>query len=114
MDHYSPLVEASHVLTPFGGGIDSVVTVSKLSGVVAQSLFIVSPKGGLFEPLERTASATSLPIIRARRELDPQILSGDSTFYNGHVPVTSMVTLLAVVAAIASGRGGVAMSNEQI
>ena len=112
VDHYSPLVEASHVLTPFGGGIDSVVTVSKLSGVVAQSLFIVSPKGGLFEPLERTAAATSLPIIRARRELDPQILSGDSTFYNGHVPVTAMVTLLAVVAAIASGRGGVAMSNE--
>jgi hypothetical protein len=112
VEHYAPLVEPSHVLTPFGGGIDSVVTVSQLSGVVLQSLFIVSPASGVFEPLERTAAITGLPIVRARRSLDPQILSGDETFFNGHVPVTTMVTLLAVVAAIAAGRGAVAMSNE--
>jgi len=37
---------------------------------------------------------------------------GDDSFFNGHVPVTTMVTLLAAVAAVASGRGGVALSNE--
>lgn len=108
----SPLLDTSRVLTPFGGGIDSVVTVSQLNPGLQQSLFVVSPADGRFEPLEATAAVTGLPIVRARRELDPQILSGDESFFNGHVPVTTMVTLLGVVAGLASGRGGVVMSNE--
>jgi hypothetical protein len=108
----SPLLDNRRVLTPFGGGIDSVVTVCELAPTVEQTLFVVSPSAGRFEPLENTAAVTGLSIVRAQRELDPQILSGDDSFFNGHVPVTAMVTLLAVVAAVASGRGGVAMSNE--
>jgi hypothetical protein len=100
------------VLTPFGGGIDSVVTVEKLRGLVDQALFVVSPSSGRFTPLEATAAATGLDVVRASRTLDPQIVRGDESFFNGHVPVTTMVTLLAAVAAVASGRGGVALSNE--
>jgi hypothetical protein len=105
-------LDGARVLTPFGGGIDSVVTVEALRGVVDQSLFVMSPPSGRFAPLERTASATGLKVVRATRHLDPAILAGDPTFLNGHVPVTAMVTLLAAAAAAASGRGGVAMSNE--
>ena len=108
----TPVIDPHRVLTPFGGGIDSVVSVTELSPALEQSLFIVSPSSGRFEPLERTAAVSGLPIIRATREIDPQILKGDSEFFNGHVPVTMMVTLLAVLAALASGRGGVVMSNE--
>lgn len=108
----SPLVDASRVLTPFGGGIDSVVSVTQLNPALDQSLFIMSPASGRFEPLEATAALTGLPVVRARRQLDPQILSGNPSFFNGHVPVTAMVTLLAVVAGVASGVGGVVMSNE--
>jgi hypothetical protein len=111
-EQYAPFADSSRVLTPFGGGIDSVVTVTELNVELEQSLFIVSPDTGRFEPLEATAGVTGLPIVRARRQLDPQILSGDDNFFNGHVPVTAMVTLLAVVAGVASGRGGVVMSNE--
>lgn len=111
-ERYEPLLDASMVLTPFGGGIDSVVTVCELNSGLRQTLFIVSPVGGRFEPLERTAAVTALPVVRARRQLDAQILSGDDNLFNGHVPVTAMVTLLAVVAGVASGRGGVVMSNE--
>jgi hypothetical protein len=109
---YEPFVDTNRVLTPFGGGIDSVVTVEKLRGHVDQSLFVVSPSAGRFEPLEATAAATGLDVIRASRTLDPQIVRGDESFFNGHVPVTTMVTLLGAVAAVASGRGGVALSNE--
>ena len=109
---YEPFVDTSRVLTPFGGGIDSVVTVEKLRGLVDQALFVVSPSSGRFTPLEATAAVTGLDVIRASRTLDPQIVRGDESFYNGHVPVTTMVTLLAAVAAVASGRGGVALSNE--
>lgn len=112
LEPFDPFLDPSRVLTPFGGGIDSVVTVEKLRGVLDQSLFIVSPASGRFAPLEDTAAVAGLDIIRATRTLDPQIVAGDEAFYNGHVPVTAMVTLLASIAAVASGRGGVALSNE--
>ncbi|MGC2486767.1 MAG: hypothetical protein WA359_11060 [Acidimicrobiales bacterium] len=100
------------VLVPFGGGIDSVVTVESLSRDLDTSLFIVSPGTGRFTPLEATAAQTGLPIVRATRHLDAQLLAGNDSFFNGHVPVTAMVTLLGAMAAVASGRGGVVMSNE--
>ncbi len=104
--------DTSRVLTPFGGGIDSVVTTHQLQGLVDQALFVVSPESGRFGPLEATGAVTGLEVVRATRSLDPQILSGDPALFTGHVPVTAMVSLLAAVAALGTGRGGVAMSNE--
>jgi hypothetical protein len=89
-----------------------VVTVERLRGLVDQSLFVVSPSTGRFEPLEATAAVTGLDIVRATRTLDPQILVKNESFFNGHVPVTAMVILLGAIAAVASGRGGVALANE--
>ena len=109
---YAPDLDPRRVLTPFGGGIDSVVTLTQLLGHVDQSLFIVSPPSGRFLPLENTAAVSTLPVVRATRSLDEQLLDDDETWWHGHVPVTAMITLLAAVAAVASGRGGVAMSNE--
>ena len=105
-------LEPERVLTPFGGGIDSVVAVSELSSDLDQSLFVVSPRSGPFEPLEATAAVTGRTVVRATRELDPAIVAGDPSFFSGHVPVTAMITLLAAAAAVADGRGGVVMSNE--
>jgi len=107
-----PETDPQRVLVPFGGGIDSVVTTSQLAAHLDQALFVVSPPGGRFAPLEATAAVTQREIVRATRVLDEQILAGDETFFNGHVPVSAMFTLLAAVAALASGRGGVVMSNE--
>jgi UDP-N-acetyl-alpha-D-muramoyl-L-alanyl-L-glutamate epimerase len=105
-------LDPERVLVPFGGGIDSVVTTATLADHLDQTLFIVSPSGGRFAPLEETAAVTDLEIVRATRHLDAQILGDGESFFHGHVPVTAMVTLLAAVAAVASGRGGVVMSNE--
>ena len=104
-------LDPERVLVPFGGGIDSVVTTAMLADHLDQTLFIVSPSSGRFAPLEETAAVTGLEVVRATRTLDPQLL-GDEPFFHGHVPVTAMVTLLAAVVAVASGRGGVVMSNE--
>jgi UDP-N-acetyl-alpha-D-muramoyl-L-alanyl-L-glutamate epimerase len=112
VEPFDPFLDPQRVLTPFGGGIDSVVTVERLRGLVDQSLFIMSPPSGRFEPLEATAAVTGLDIVRATRTLDPQILNADESFFNGHVPVTAMVVLLSAIAAVASGRGGVALANE--
>jgi hypothetical protein len=108
----TPDTNAQRVLVPFGGGIDSVVTTTQLNEGLDQALFVVSPRSGRFAPLEATAAVTKRAMVRATRVLDEQLLTSDDTFFHGHVPVTAMVTLLAAVAAVATGRGGVVMSNE--
>ena len=104
--------DSTSVLTPFGGGIDSIVTVEELRPHVDQTLFVVSPAAGRFDPLEASAAVTTLPIARASRTLDSAIRTPGPSFFLGHVPVTAMVTLLAATSAVRTGRGGVAMSNE--
>ncbi|MHB8333995.1 MAG: hypothetical protein ACYDEH_03705 [Acidimicrobiales bacterium] len=106
-------LDPRRVLTPFGGGIDSIVTVETLADDLDQTLFVVSPDRGRFDALEAAAAVTGRPVVRATRSLDPSLLAGDPSFLRGHVPVTAMVTLLGALAAVASDRGGVVMSNEQ-
>jgi hypothetical protein len=98
---------------PFGGGIDSIVTVELVRDRADPALFIVSRPGDLFEAIERPAAVTGLPIVRAEREIDPQLLrSREFGFRNGHVPVTGIISAIAVMAAALDGRDAVVMSNE--
>jgi hypothetical protein len=101
-------------LIPFGGGIDSIVTVEgvrKRTGDIA--LFVVSRPGDRFAAIERPAAVSGLPVIRAGREIDPQLLrSAELGFLNGHVPVTGIISAIAVLAATLGGRDAVVMSNE--
>ena len=105
-------LDPSRVLVPFGGGIDSVVSVETLPAHLDQTLFVVSPASGRFAALDQTAAVTGRPVVRATRAIDPQVLHGGDGQLRGHVPVTAMITLLAAVAAVSTGRGGVVMSNE--
>jgi UDP-N-acetyl-alpha-D-muramoyl-L-alanyl-L-glutamate epimerase len=101
------------VLIPFGGGIDSIVTVEMMRDQPGAALFIVSRPGDRFLAIERPAAVTGLPIVRAEREIDPQLLiSKELGFLNGHVPVTGIISAIAVMAGVLSGRGTVVMSNE--
>jgi UDP-N-acetyl-alpha-D-muramoyl-L-alanyl-L-glutamate epimerase len=101
-------------LVPFGGGMDSLVSV----GLVARStpdasLFVVSGVHDRFDAIEQAAATTGLPVLRATRQLDDAILrSRELGFLNGHVPVTGIVSAIAVLAAAMSGRDAVVMSNE--
>jgi hypothetical protein len=101
-------------LIPFGGGIDSIVTVEGVRAAAPESaLFIVSSEGNRFEAIEVAALVTGLPIVRAQRRLDAKVLrSRELGFRNGHVPVTGVVSAIAVMAAVLDGRDAVVMSNE--
>lgn len=103
-----------HPLIPFGGGIDSIVVVEQTrAGQPDAALFVASTSDVPFEPIERTAEITGLPVFRARRHLDPKILaSAERGYFNGHVPVTGVLSALAVLLAVAHGRDSVVMSNE--
>jgi UDP-N-acetyl-alpha-D-muramoyl-L-alanyl-L-glutamate epimerase len=104
----------ARALVPFGGGIDSIVTVEGVREVAADvALFVVSRPGDRFAAIERPAAVSGLPVIRAGREIDPQLLrSGELGFLNGHVPVTGIISAIAVLAAVLDDRDVVVMSNE--
>jgi UDP-N-acetyl-alpha-D-muramoyl-L-alanyl-L-glutamate epimerase len=101
-------------LIPFGGGIDSLVTVAALARRDLDSaLCIVHPPGQRFAAIEDAAAATGLPITRISRELDPLVRRSDELgFFNGHVPITAVITAAALVAAVLAGRDAVVLSNE--
>jgi UDP-N-acetyl-alpha-D-muramoyl-L-alanyl-L-glutamate epimerase len=105
---------SSRALIPFGGGIDSIVTVEKIRALAADcALFVVSKPGARFDAIEAPAAVAGLPVVRAGREIDPQLLrSADLGFRNGHVPVTGIISAIAILAAALDGRDAVVMSNE--
>lgn len=104
---------AKRPLVPFGGGIDSIVTVELVRPVADAALFVVSRPGDRFAAIERPAAVTGLPVVRAEREIDPQVLrSRELGFLNGHVPVTGIISAIGVMAAVLDGRDALVMSNE--
>jgi len=100
-------------LVPFGGGIDSIVTVEHVRRRADAALFVVSRPGDRFDAIERPAAVSGLPVLRAGREIDPQLLrSAELGFRNGHVPVTGILSAIAVLCAVLNDRDVVVMSNE--
>ncbi len=102
-------------LVPFGAGIDSIVTAEHVARRhPGTSLFVVSRAGDRFEAIEGAAKVTGLPIVRADRRIDPSVLrSAESGFVNGHVPVTGILSAIAVMAAVLGGHDAVVMANER-
>jgi UDP-N-acetyl-alpha-D-muramoyl-L-alanyl-L-glutamate epimerase len=101
-------------LIPFGGGIDSIVTVEGIREHTQDiALFVVSRPGARFDAIEQPAAVSGLPVVRADREIDPQLLrSTELGFRNGHVPVTGIISAIAILAATLDNRDAVVMSNE--
>jgi UDP-N-acetyl-alpha-D-muramoyl-L-alanyl-L-glutamate epimerase len=109
-----PAAHGRRPLVPFGGGIDSIVTVEGVRARTADiALFVVNRPGDRFAAIERPAGVSGLVILRAGREIDPQLLrSAELGFLNGHVPVTGIISAIAVLAAVLNDRDAVVMSNE--
>jgi hypothetical protein len=100
-------------LVPFGGGIDSIVTVELVRPLADAALFVVSRPGDRFAAIERPLAVTGLPVVRAERRIDDQVLrSAELGFLNGHVPVTGILSAIGVMAAALDGRDALVMSNE--
>ncbi len=109
----TPPTPRPRALVPFGGGIDSIVVVERVRRLADAALFVVSRPGDSFDAIEVPAAVSGLPVVRAEREIDPQLLrSAELGFLNGHVPVTGILSAIAVLAAVLDDRDAVVMSNE--
>lgn len=110
----STRTEGSQPLIPFGGGLDSIVTVESIRAEHPDAaLFILGRHGVRFEAIEGAAAVTGLPVLRADQQLDEKIRrSAQLGYRNGHVPVTGVLSAIAVLVAMLHGRDAVVMSNE--
>jgi hypothetical protein len=89
------------------------VTVEQVRQRADVALFVVSRPADRFDAIEQPAAVTGLPVVRAEREIDPQLLrSAELGFLNGHVPVTGILSAIAALAAVLENRDAVVMSNE--
>jgi hypothetical protein len=104
-----PLPRRSAVLV--GGGKDSLVSVEMLrAGGEPMTLFAVNPK----KPILECAAASGLPFVQVRRYLDPLLFElNEKGALNGHVPITAIVSFIAVAAAFVEGYDTVVLSNER-
>jgi UDP-N-acetyl-alpha-D-muramoyl-L-alanyl-L-glutamate epimerase len=95
---------------PVGGGKDSIVTIEclKQSG---EPLVLFSL--GDAEPINACIAAANLPSIRVHRRLDAGLFElNQKGALNGHVPITGILSAIALASAVLSGCDAVAMSNE--
>ena len=99
------------VLVPVGGGKDSAVAIEAVrSSGVELALFSI----GDAPPIARTAEMAALPRLVARRTLDPLLFELNAAgAINGHIPVTAIVTCVALLTAAIHGFDTVALANER-
>ncbi len=104
-----PLPRRAAVLV--GGGKDSLVSVEALrAGGEPMALFAVNPK----KPILDCAAASGLPFVKVARYLDPLLFAlNEKGALNGHVPITAIVSFIAVAAAFVEGFDAVVLSNER-
>ena len=95
---------------PVGGGKDSIVTLECLRRA-GEPLLLFSL--GDAEPIAACIDAARLPFVRVHRGLDPGLFKLNETgALNGHIPITGVLSAIALVAAVMAGCDAVAMSNE--
>jgi hypothetical protein len=95
---------------PVGGGKDSIVTIECLKrGGEPLLLFAL----GDADPIRDCIAAARQPFIRVRRRLDPLLMElNRSGALNGHVPITAILSGIALATAVMAGCNAVVMSNE--
>ena len=100
---------AGGLLVPIGGGKDSMVLIEAVKHLRPR-LFAVNPHPLVFELADRTG----LDLIVVRRRLDPALSAANASgALNGHVPITAIVSLIAVVGSFLYGYDSIAMAVER-
>jgi len=99
------------VLVPVGGGKDSAVAVEIVRrSRLDTSLFSI----GNAPPIDGTVKAAALPRLLATRTIDPRLMELNAAgALNGHVPITAIVSAVALLTAALNGFDAVALANER-
>jgi UDP-N-acetyl-alpha-D-muramoyl-L-alanyl-L-glutamate epimerase len=94
---------------PIGGGKDSMVLIEAVKHLHPR-LFAVNPHPLVYD----LAALSGFELIVVRRHLDPGLADlNASGAFNGHVPITAIVSLIAVVGSFLYGYDTIAMAVER-
>ena len=104
-------VSPRRVLVPVGGGKDSAVALEIVRRAGCElALFSI----GDAPPIARTVAVAGLPHLIVTRHLDPALPAlNRAGALNGHVPITAIVSCVALLTAALRGFDTVAMANER-
>jgi hypothetical protein len=106
-----PAKKKMKVLCPFGGGKDSVVTAMLLREAGHDVTLL---RVGAHGAIDALAKALGFPLLLVDRRLDPKLFEINAKGgLNGHVPITAILSALAVLVAETAGFDVVAFSNER-
>jgi len=95
---------------PVGGGKDSIVSIECLKHAGEPVILFAL---GDAEPISACIATAQLPFIRVRRRLDPELFRlNQAGAFNGHIPITGILSAIAMAAAVMHGADAVVMSNE--
>ncbi len=105
------LPKTGRSLVLVGGGKDSVVALETMRAAGADvTLFSVGDPAAI----AATAEVAGLARLIARRTIAPRLLDLNAAgALNGHVPVTAVVTLIALATAVLHGFDEVVLANER-
>ncbi len=95
-----------------GGGKDSLVSAEAMLAAGEDfALLAVNPR----KPMVDCAAVAGKPLIAIKRSLDPLLFELNQLpgTYNGHVPITAIVSFAAIIGAWFHGYGNVVLSNER-
>ena len=107
----SPASQLSSLLVPVGGGKDSAVAIeiARAAGLDV-TLFSVGDAG----PIRATSELAGYPRLIVTRRIDPRLLEANAKgALNGHVPITAIVSCVALLTAALHGLDAVALANER-
>ena len=98
-------------LIPLGGGKDSLVTVEILRTLpYPMATFVL----GDFPVIEEVAKRTETPLFVVKRRLDPLLFElNKQGAYNGHVPISAIFSLTAILTAVLQDFSTVVASQER-
>ncbi|HEY0920304.1 hypothetical protein [Devosia sp.] len=99
-------------LLPIGGGKDSLVSVQLLEAAGVQfTPFAVNPRG----PILSSIGEIGREPLYVTRTLDPEMLrlGKEPGYYNGHVPMTAINSLIAALCALLYSYDRIVLSNER-
>jgi hypothetical protein len=101
-------------LIPVGGGKDSIVTLDCLKRASEPlTLFAVGSASGVAAPIRDTMAVARLPSMAAKRTISNALLELNAKdALNGHVPITAIVSSIAIACALLNGFDAVIFSNE--
>lgn len=110
----NPLGLRRHALIPVGGGKDSIVTLETLKRAQEPAtLFALGSASGIAAPIEATIKQSGLHALRVERTLWPELIElNKAAVFNGHVPITAILSAIAVATAILHDCDAVILSNE--